>query len=101
MGGRGSSSGTEETGSVIVFSPKILKQMPKRGWTKQDVSDIVNNPAKTVPTKDTRHRADGSREDSPATAYIDENGAYVVRNDTTGEIVQISNRNDSNWQSPF
>lgn len=75
--------------------------MPRRGWTKQDVSDVVNNPAKTAATRDTRHRADGSRENDPATAYIDNNGAYVVRNDVTGEIVQISNRNDPNWQSPF
>ena len=53
------------------------------------------------PTKDTRHLPDGSRMDDPATAYINEDGSYVVRNDRTGDIVQVSDRNAQNWKSPF
>jgi filamentous hemagglutinin len=37
----------------------------------------------------------------PATAYINLDSSYVVQNDRTGEIVQISNKNDPDWQSPF
>jgi hypothetical protein len=36
-----------------------------------------------------------------ATAYYDKNGNYVVRNDRTGEIIQVSDRNDPNWVDPF
>lgn len=39
--------------------------------------------------------------DDPATAYIDAAGNYVVRNDVTGDIVQVSDRFDPNWISPF
>ncbi len=35
--------------------------------------------------------------DDPATAYYASDGSYVVRNDKTGEITQISNKNDPNW----
>jgi filamentous hemagglutinin len=52
-------------------------------------------------TRDIRHLADGSQMNAPATAYINEDGSYVVRNDQTGEIVQVSDRNNPNWKSPF
>ncbi|WP_155976316.1 colicin E5-related ribonuclease [Novispirillum itersonii] len=31
----------------------------------------------------------GNRNDDPATAYINSDGRHVVRNDTTGNIVQL------------
>ncbi|WP_429244211.1 colicin E5-related ribonuclease [Luteibacter sp. 621] len=37
----------------------------------------------------------------PATAYYSRSGGYVVRNDVTGDIVQISNRNDPGWKAPW
>lgn len=37
----------------------------------------------------------------PATAYIDESGHYVVINDRTNDVVQISNRNDPDWRAPW
>ncbi|MEZ0601684.1 colicin E5-related ribonuclease [Paraburkholderia sp. IW21] len=43
----------------------------------------------------------GARHDDPATAFMREDGHYVVRNDIDGTIVQISKRNDPNWKSPF
>lgn len=36
-----------------------------------------------------------------ATAYINKDGSYVVRNNKTGDIVQISNRNNPNWKAPW
>ena len=37
----------------------------------------------------------------PATGYVARDGGYVVRNDRTGQIVQISDKNDPNWKSPW
>ena len=84
-----------------IFGPKIEKQLGKRGWTKESVNNVTENPNRTVPTTDTRHLPEGGRANEPATAYINEDGSYVVRNDRTGDIVQVSNRNDPNWKSPF
>ena len=50
---------------------------------------------------DMRWRADGSKRNDPAKAYIREDGHYIVRNEVDGTIVQISNRNKPNWKSPF
>ncbi|MBO1345957.1 MAG: hypothetical protein EBE86_000470 [Hormoscilla sp. GUM202] len=93
----------------VNFEPKILKQLAKRGWTVAMVQATINNPYRTVATNDTkifvRSRsvapAIGNRNNDPATAYINQDNSYVVRNDNTGTVVQISNRNDSNWKSPF
>ncbi|MFN7216296.1 colicin E5-related ribonuclease [Microcystis sp.] len=83
------------------FEPKIEKQLDKRGWTKETVQETIDNANNIKSTKDTRHLPDGSRMDDPATAYINKDGSYVVRNDRTGDIVQVSNRNAPNWKSPF
>lgn len=85
----------------VQIGTKIEKQMGKRGWTRDSVEDLINNPARTVRTRDTRHLPGGGRNDAPATAYINRGGGYVVRNDETGDIVQVSNLNDPNWKSPW
>jgi YD repeat-containing protein len=85
-----------------VIEAKIARQMKKRGWTEKDVEDTIDNPARTTKTRDTRNLEDGSgRRDDPATAYVRDDGSYVVRNDVDGTVVQVSNRNDPNWQNPF
>ena len=43
----------------------------------------------------------GSRLSDPATGYIAKDGSYVVRNDRTSTIVQISDKNDKNWAAPW
>jgi filamentous hemagglutinin len=83
------------------FGGKIKKQLEKRGWSREDVQSTIDKPDHTIPTRDTRYLGSGDRLDDPATAYIDKDGNYVVRNDRTGDIVQLSNRNDPNWKSPF
>ncbi len=83
------------------FEKKIEKQMGKRGWDKDSVNSTIDNPQKIVSTRDTRWNSDGTRRDEPATAYIREDGHYVVRNDNDGTIVQISNLNKADWKSPF
>ncbi|MEK8019039.1 MAG: colicin E5-related ribonuclease [Candidatus Parabeggiatoa sp.] len=84
------------------FEKKIKKQLAKRGWTEESVKNLVTNPHRTVQTRDNRWKSDGSgRRDDPATAFIDDKGHYVVRNDLDGSIVPVSNINDPNWQTPF
>lgn len=39
--------------------------------------------------------------DDPATAYYSGRGGYVVRNNRTGDIVQVSNRTDPGWKAPW
>jgi hypothetical protein len=37
----------------------------------------------------------------PATGYEDANGDYVVINDVTGDVVQVSDKNAVNWLKPW
>jgi Colicin E5 ribonuclease domain len=83
------------------FNSKIVKQMSKRGWTRESVEETIMNPHRTARTRDTRWRPDQTRNDDPATAYINEDGSYVVRNDETGDIVQTSDKRKPDWRYPF
>lgn len=95
-------------GDFTPFKPSTLdprkmpKQMEQRGWTKSSVGETINKPNKTYKTRDVRHKPDGSgRMDDPATGYVNSDGSYVVRNDRTGDIVQISDRkNPNDWFYP-
>lgn len=91
-------------GSIsFTYTSKIEKQMGKRGWTNSDIQDALDNYVKKVKTYDTRFKPDGSgmKNNEPATAYYSKDGGYVVRNDSTGDIVQVSDRNDPEWKDPF
>ncbi|MDE0451529.1 MAG: colicin E5-related ribonuclease [Gammaproteobacteria bacterium] len=83
------------------FGPKILSQLERRGWTTDDVLSAIANPVRTVRWRDRRHLPGGGRLDDPATVYYSRHGGYVVRNDRTGDIVQISDRNKPNWKAPW
>ena len=76
--------------------------MSKRGWTEESIQETLHNPVRTMKTSDTRSLpgADGLLDD-PATAYYASDGSYVVRNDKTGVITKISNKNDPNWIAPW
>ncbi|MES1189699.1 MAG: colicin E5-related ribonuclease [Steroidobacter sp.] len=75
--------------------------MSARGWTTKSINDAINRPLRTVATRDTRYLSDGSRMNAPATAFYGRSGGYVVRNDATGDIVQVSDRYDQNWRAPW
>ena len=94
------SSASRSIGPGIQYDAKIEGQMPKRGWTRALVESTVRNPAKTVAGRDTRHRLDGTQNNDPATIYFSRRGGYLVRNDRTGEVVQVSDRTDPNWGGP-
>lgn len=67
--------------------------MGKWGWTESSIQSVIDKPVKTVVTKDTRFdTVSGSRLNDPAAGYIAKDGSYVVRNDRTGAIVQVSNK---------
>lgn len=83
------------------FGAKIEGQLAKRGWTKDLVQSTIDNPSRTVPWQDTRHLPGGGTMSEPATAYYSQRGGYVVRNNRTGDIVQVSNRTDPGWKAPW
>ncbi|MDD1416342.1 hypothetical protein MEN41_17500 [Dolichospermum sp. ST_con] len=67
---------------------KIKKQISKRGWTEEMLESVYLNPVNTELTIDKRYNIDGTRKDD---------GAYIVCNDITGDVVQISDINDPHW----
>ena len=85
----------------ITIGTKVQGQLSTRGWSRSSIDDAISNPIRTVTTRDTRHLPGGERMNDPATAYYSRTGGYVVRNDRTGDIVQVSKRNDPNWRAPW
>ena len=83
------------------FGTKIERQLDSRGWSKSSIDDLIENPSETKSLRDTRWTSGGEKLDDPATAYIDKDANYVIRNDKTGDIVQISNRNDPDWKASW
>lgn len=77
-------------GSEAKSEKKLRKQMEKRGWTEDSVKETVDNP---YTTRNSVNKAT----DNSATVYYTEEGAYVIVDDVTHEVVQISDKNDSNW----
>ncbi|MBU9694306.1 colicin E5-related ribonuclease [Burkholderia multivorans] len=85
------------TGKVIIDS-KIGGQLEARGWTQQEVQAIVSGVPVGV-TTDNRSAAktpDGLPRSDSASVYGSKSG-YVVVNDRTGEVVQVSGKNDPGW----
>ncbi len=77
---------------TLKYSLKITKQMPKRGWTRQQVEATIKNPHATA-----RTTFKGTGES--ATAYINKDGSYVVVKDATREIIQVSDKTRP-WNFP-
>lgn len=74
--------------------PKLVSQQVKRGWSDADIQQVLDNPVLTLPTIDYRRK--GSV-DEKATVYYRRDGHYVIRNDTIGEVFQLSNTYDLDW----
>lgn len=58
-------------------------QITRRGWSQDTIDELVNNP---YTTREAVNKATGNK----ATAYFRRDGHYVVRDDVTGNIVQMS-----------
>ena len=74
-------------GSSAKSSAKIASQMTTRGWSHASIKEAVNNP---FTTRVSKNMATGN----PATAYYLKDGSYVILDDYTREIIQLSNRLD-------
>ncbi|MGE0267467.1 MAG: colicin E5-related ribonuclease [Candidatus Omnitrophota bacterium] len=72
------------------FSKKITKQISERGWTKESIHSTILNPTQR---KTAINKATGNK----ATAFFSKDGSYVVKDDVTGDIIQISDKTDPFW----
>ncbi len=88
-------------GPGTTFGAKIEGQIAKRGWTKRLVQSAIDDPVRTVATRNTRYLPGGRRLDDPATAYYSRRGGYFVRDDRTGDIAQISDRMNPAWKATW
>jgi hypothetical protein len=75
----------------LIIDEKIRGQIEKRGWDEQGLRDIYA----TEPSGQTIDNTKGR--DDPATVY-GEPGKYMVVNDRTREVIQISDKNDPHWE---
>ncbi|WP_414137236.1 colicin E5-related ribonuclease [Burkholderia stagnalis] len=82
----------------IVIDGKISGQIEERGWTERDVLAAVNEGSvgTTMDNRSAKKTPDGLPRNDTATVYGSKDG-YVVVNDRTGEIVQVSGKNDADW----
>lgn len=76
--------------SSFGFGSKIIQQMNRRGWDGSSIDDTISNPHATSP-------AINKTTGGGSTAYFNKDGSYVVRDNASNNIIQISNRNDPNW----
>jgi RHS repeat-associated protein len=83
------------TGDDVEIPAKIEGQLDERGWTPEEVRDLTRGEPAGTSTDNTSKGED--RRDDPATVYGDCDG-YVIVNDKTGEVIQVSDRKDPDWR---
>jgi hypothetical protein len=88
--GTGIANAARTTKVGVNLTPKIVKQMGSRGWSEGLINSTVRNPHTT---RVATNKATGNA----ATAFFTKEGAYVVRDNVTGQIIQVSNRLDPRW----
>ncbi|MCL2081632.1 MAG: hypothetical protein FWH04_00100 [Oscillospiraceae bacterium] len=76
---------------VSRIDTKISRQISKRGWSTRMIDDVVNNPHTT---RSAVNKSTGGS----ATAYYNQAGDYVVRDNATGNIIQISEFGNKGWK---
>ncbi|MBN1281833.1 MAG: hypothetical protein JW985_02585 [Alphaproteobacteria bacterium] len=85
----------------IKYEQKIKDQMPKRGWNEADIENTIKNPVKKYSAVDDRNNPlTGIKNNDPATLYQAKDGSYVIRNNKTGDVVQVSDKSNPHWQWP-
>ncbi|MBF2441423.1 transposase [Listeria innocua] len=77
-------------GSSVKSTKKVNNQMKKRGWSEESVKSVVDHPHTT---RKSGNKATGN----DTTVFYDKDGSYVIIDDKTKEIVQISDKFDKNW----
>ncbi|CAJ8777164.1 haemagglutinin [Burkholderia pseudomallei] len=93
-------AGTSSATNVgkVVIDGKIGSQLEARGWTQQEVQAVVNEGpvGTTMDNRSAGKTPDGLPRNDSASVYGSKSG-YVVVNDRTGEVVQVSGKNDPGW----
>lgn len=84
--------GDVPTGDEITFNDKIKVQLGGRGWTEGEVRDLTKTESTGTSVDNT-----GGKND-PATVYGSPTEGHVVVNDKSGEVVQVSNKNNPDWK---
>ena len=75
----------------IPTSGRKFNQIARRGWTREGIHQTVNNPFTTRP-------AINKGTGNPATAFFNQDGSHVIRDNITRELVQLSDRmNPGSW----
>ena len=77
-------------GSEAKSALKLQNQMDARGRAQTSVKE-------TVAESFTTRASTNATNKNPATAYFNLDGSYVVVDNLTHEVVQVSNRLDPNW----
>lgn len=86
----------------VKIDDKIASQLKPRGWTEEEIRDLVKNGKRTGSSVDKRSPEktdDGLGRDDPASVYGTEEDGHVVVNDNTNEVVHVSDKNDEDWQT--
>ncbi|EOE8049383.1 colicin E5-related ribonuclease [Acinetobacter baumannii] len=93
-----SSSVTSKLNPTFTIDPKIENQMSTRGWSNKDIADVMKKGpvGYTIDKRRASKTPDNLPRNDTATVYGSKNG-YVVVNDRTKEVVQISDKTDKNW----
>lgn len=93
-------AGTSSATNVgkVVIDGKIGSQLEARGWTQQEVQAVVNEGpvGTTMDNRSAGKTPDGLPRNDSASVYGSKSG-YVVVNDRTDEVVQVSGKNDPGW----
>jgi hypothetical protein len=78
-------------GAAVNIDRKIAAQLAARGWTEQELRAAIDRGPIGKSIDHTGNRND------PASVYGSKQGGYVVVNNSTGRVVQISDRTDPGW----
>lgn len=88
-------------GSDTKPSQKLINQMERRGWSEESFRETIDSPYTTRKSKNLSTGND-------ATVYYKEDGSYIIVDDVTNEVVQVSDANnpeewipDSNIIDPY
>ena len=72
------------------ISQKIARQIERRNWSRAEIDATIQNPFTT-------RTAINKATSGAATAYYTQAGDYIVVDNLTGEIIQISEKGNSAW----
>lgn len=88
-------AGSKVTSNDIQFSDKLSnaqwqKQINSRGWSNDSIANTINEP---YTTRVATNRATGNS----ATTFYNQNGSYIIRDNVTGKVIQVSDVANPNW----